>query len=248
MSGVQAQGTNAGVPIIQLQQLSVTYSRFRLGPLSAQFNVGARVALVGPNGAGKSTTMRVIAGQFRGFDGAVRFRGDDIRRLIPQVRADIGFVPEVLAGFPWMTAREHLRFLAVFFPRWDAAYADELMVRLKLDAGEKLGALSKGSRVKLSLVAAEAHRPPVLLLDEPTSGLDPVVRHTVMEMIRECAPAGGDRLVLFSTHLLEDVEWLADRVLVLADGRLKADSQIADLRADRPGVSLPEILYRLIAT
>ncbi|HEX7048754.1 MAG TPA: ABC transporter ATP-binding protein [Longimicrobiales bacterium] len=230
---------------LELRAFSVTYPLFTLEPMSLVLHGGEAVALVGPNGSGKTTTLKAIAGRLAAdYRGGIYLDGVEVRSALPAIRTSIGLVPEDLLGYRWLTVRQHLDFLRRFFPTWDRDYERSLLARLGLRDEVKLGALSKGMRVKLSFVAAEAYRPPLLLLDEPTSGLDPVVRREVIEIIRECAPPGGDRIVLFSTHLLEDVEWLAERVVVLKQGVLCADTTLEALRA-REG-SVAGALYGLL--
>lgn len=233
-------------PILALDRLEVRYPTFHLHPLSLALNPGQRVALVGPNGAGKSTTMKALAGRLPAYDGAVLLRGEEMRAQLPEARAEIGFLPEVLGAYGWMTVAEHLAFLATFYPTWDAGYAGDLAQRLGLPLGDKVGTLSKGTKVKLAFVAAESFRPPVLLLDEPTSGLDPVVRREVIDGILERFPDAGGRLVVFSTHILEDVEGLAERVVVLIDGTLRRDAAVAELRREHPHETLSNILYGIL--
>ena len=237
----------AAEPSLELDRFEVRFPRFHLRPISLSIRPGERVALVGPNGAGKSTTMKAMAGRLPGHEGTVLFRGRDMRELLPLVRSEIGFMPETLLSYGWLRVAEHLDFLATFYPSWDRGYAESLAERLRLPLGDAVGTLSKGTRLKLSFVAAEAFHPPVLLLDEPTSGLDPVVRREVIDTIAERFPAGCRRLVVFSTHLLEDVEWLADRVVVLVEGALRADASVEDLRRDRPGEALSRILFSLLS-
>jgi ABC-2 type transport system ATP-binding protein len=225
----------------------VAYPGFSLESLTLSLQAGERVALVGPNGAGKSTMLKAIGGRLPDYGGEVRVNGIDLRLQLPEARRSIGYLPETLLGYGWMTIEQHLRFLAHFFPAWDVGYAAQLLKRLELPLEAKLGTLSKGMKVKLSFVAAEAYRPETLLLDEPTSGLDPIVRRDVIEVILDRVPRGGDRSVLFSTHILEDVEWIADRVLVLSNGTLLADVAVADLRREHDGVPLSEILYSKLA-
>jgi ABC-2 type transport system ATP-binding protein len=145
-------------------------------------------------------------------------------------------------GFGWMTVREHLAFLAPFYPTWDSDYAAALAARLQLPLDTKLANLSRGNGVKLSLVAAESYRPPLLLLDEPTSGLDPVMRTDVLALVDECAPRTGPRAVLFSSHILEDIEAVADRVLILRNGELVLDASVADLLESEGGRPLTQVL------
>lgn len=232
---------------IELRDFSVVYPAFTLQPLSLGFRDGERVALVGPNGAGKSTTLNAMAGRLPQYRGEIRVDGADLRALLPWVRARIGFLPESLLGYGWMTIQQHLDFLAAFYPGWDRQYAATLLQRLDLPPAAKLGTLSKGMRVKLSFIAAEAYRPPFLLLDEPTSGLDPVVRRELIDVILERVPRGAGRVVLFSTHILEDVEWIADRVVVLAGGRLRADVSVAELQRRGQNRPLSTILYAILS-
>ncbi|MDP2958376.1 MAG: ABC transporter ATP-binding protein [Longimicrobiales bacterium] len=221
---------------------AVAYPGFTLGPLDLALAAGERVALVGPNGAGKSTALKGMVGLLPEYRGSVRFQGAEVGEDAPGVRSRVGVLPEKLLGFGWMSVQEHLDFLAEFHPTWDRDYAADLTRRVDLPPATKLANLSKGMSVKLSLVAAEAYRPPLLLLDEPTSGLDPVMRTEVLDLINECAPRDGDRTVLFSSHILEDIEAVADRVLILRDGRLIEDAEVGDLRERHPGVPLSRVI------
>lgn len=234
--------TGAGAAL-RLDGLTVRYPGFELAPLSLRVERGERVALVGENGAGKSTVMRSIAGLHRADGGRVEVEGRDLAAWGAAVRTRVGLLPERLLGFGWMTVAEHLAFLADVHPAWDAAYATELRERLAVPAGTRLANLSKGMAVKLSLVAAEAYRPPILLLDEPTSGVDPVMRRDVLDLIREVAPPDAGRVVVFSTHILEDVEAVAERVLLLRAGGLVADTTAMALRAEADERPLSEAIY-----
>lgn len=234
--------------MVSLKELSVQYPNFRLEPLSLEFSAGEKVALVGANGAGKSTTLKAIAGRSREYEGAVEIRGREVRSQLPEIRTKIGFLPERLLGFGWMSVEEHLAFLSNFFPTWDHGYARDLLRRLDLPSGSKVGTLSKGMAVKLSLIAAEASRPPILILDEPTSGIDPLMRGELLEVVNEAVPDGHDRLVLFSSHILEDIEQVSDRVVMLRQGKLVGDTTIADLRARDPESSVSQLLYSALAS
>lgn len=235
------------IPRIALSQFAVRYPSFTLSPLSLEIQPGERVALVGPNGSGKSTTLRALAGRLPDYDGFILFDGRDLRTLLPLVRREIGLLPETLTGYGWMTVREHLAFLREFYPSWDGAYAGHLADRLGVPLDKPLGRLSKGTRVKASFVAAEAYRPPLLLLDEPTSGLDPAMRGELLGAILSAVDSESDRVVLFSTHLLEDVEFVANRVLLLTNGTLQLDATVSDLCAAHRGASLARILYAALS-
>ena len=231
---------------VSVRDLRVDYPNFTLGPLDLDFQPGERVALVGANGAGKSTLLKVMAGRMTDYRGTVTVAGTEARSNLPGIRASIGFLPERLLGFGWLTVGEHLRFLSNFYPTWDDAHAADLVERLQLPLGSRVGTLSKGMAVKLSLVAAEAFRPPVLVLDEPTSSIDPVMRGELLQVINESAPAGGKRLVLYSTHILEDVERFADRVVLLRDGRMVADMSAGEVGGRDPATPMSRRLYTLL--
>jgi ABC-2 type transport system ATP-binding protein len=232
---------------VAMSDFTVAYPAFTLGPLSLSLGPGDRVALVGPNGAGKSTTLKGLVGLLPEYGGSVTFDGVDVRDGAVDVRARIGVLAEKVMGFGWMTVAEHLAFLASFYPTWDPDHAADLVRRLELPRETKLANLSKGMGVKLSLVAAEAYRPPLLLLDEPTSGLDPLMRTDVLDLIDECAPRGGDRAVVFSSHILEDIEAAADRVLILRDGVLVLDATVDELRAEDPDAPLSRTIRERLA-
>ena len=181
---------------------------------------GAVYVLVGANGAGKSTTLKVLMNLERADSGTAEVFGLDTARRGHEVRAQVGYVPERHgAGYPWMTCGRLLRHAAAYYPGWDHAYADHLTRALDLRLARKVGALSKGEARRLHLVLALAHRPPLLLFDEPTDGLDPVVRRRALSLLAEHL-ADTPTTVLISTHLVYEMESLADHVGVLRDGRL----------------------------
>ena len=232
---------------ITLRRFSVKYPAFTLEPLSLEFKAGERVAIVGPNGSGKTTTLRALAGRLTEYEGSILFDGQELRGLLPLGRRKIGLLPETLGGYGWMTVREHLAFLRDFYPSWDPEYAAHLTDRLRVPTDQLLGRLSKGTRVKVAFVAAEAYRPPLLLLDEPTSGLDPEVRGELLDTVRASVDAQPDRVVILSTHLLEDVELIADRVLLLQNGRLGLNTSVAELRESHENASVAKTLYAAIS-
>lgn len=229
---------------IELRSLAVKYPLFELKPLSVRLTGGERVALVGPNGAGKTTILRALSGSLREYDGKVLFGGTETRSLLPALRNHVGLMPERLLGFGWMTVQQHFDLLARFYDRWDREYEAALTDQLEIPYEARLGTLSSGTRAKVAFVSVEAHRPRVLLLDEPTAGLDPVMRKHLIDVVIESLDRDQRRIVLFSTHILEDVEWLAERVLILLNGKLKADRPVRGLPAD--GVPLASALLGLL--
>lgn len=216
--------------MLEARGFRVDYPDFTLGPMDFTLATGERVALLGHNGAGKSTAMRALSGRTTDYKGFLGFAGHALADTVPEVRSRIGLLPEKPAAFPWMTVGEHLTLLGALHPHWDAPYAEMLRDRLDLPIAAKVGTLSRGMGVKLSFVSAEGFRPTLLLLDEPTAGLDPGMRKAVLDMVKEAV--GGDRVVVFSTHILEDIHILADRVLVLRGGQLVKDQTLDMLRSE----------------
>lgn len=228
---------------IVLSDFRVDFPNFSMGPIELDVRAGERLALIGANGAGKSTTLNAIAGRLTEYRGRVEVGGEEVVAQAHRVRESVGLLPERLLGFGWMTVAEHIAFLSNFFPTWDKKHATELLDRLALPAKSKVGTLSKGMQIKLALIGAEAFRPPILLLDEPTSGIDPVMRGELLAVIADCAPRGGERIVVFSSHILEDVERIADRVVLLQSGSVICDMSTEALQATEPGTPISELLY-----
>jgi ABC-2 type transport system ATP-binding protein len=183
---------------------------------------GAVYVLVGINGAGKSTLFKVLMNLERPDAGTVEVFGLDTGRAGPEVRAQVGYVPERQdAPYRSMTCGRLLQHAAAFYPGWDHAYADHLTRALGVRRERRVGGLSKGETRRLQLVLALAYRPPLLLLDEPTDGLDPVVRRRALALLAEHL-ADAPTTVLISTHHIHEMESLADHVGVLREGRLVA--------------------------
>ncbi|MHB1326714.1 MAG: ABC transporter ATP-binding protein [Gemmatimonadales bacterium] len=183
---------------------------------------GAVYALVGVNGAGKSTLFKVLMNLERPDAGRAEAFGLDTGAKGPDVRVQVGYVPERQdAPYRSMTCSRLLQHVAAFYPEWDPSYADHLTRALGVRPERRVGALSKGETRRLQLVLALAHRPPLLLLDEPTDGLDPVARRRALALLAEHL-ADAPTTVLISTHHIDELESLADHVGVLRDGRLVA--------------------------
>jgi ABC-2 type transport system ATP-binding protein len=195
---------------------------FALLGVDLQVPEGAVYVLVGPNGAGKTTTLKLLLGMLKPDGGSVRVLGMDPRANGPLVRAQVGYVPERGDwGYAYMTVGRLLQHHAVYFPAWDWEYAAKLANAFELDLSRTLGKLSKGLARRVHLLLAMAHRPPLLVLDEPTDGLDPVMRDETLGMLAEHVADTGCT-VLICTHIVHEVDRLADHLGVMRDGRLTA--------------------------
>jgi ABC-2 type transport system ATP-binding protein len=217
---------------VQTRGLTKDYGQqTALRDVALQVPAGAVYLLVGPNGAGKSTTLKVLLDLVRADAGGAEVFGLDTRTRSPQVRANVGYVPERPDwGYGWMRVGRLLEHHTRYFPTWDVDYAARLAKTFELQADRKLGKLSKGQARRVHLTMALAHRPPLLLLDEPTDGLDPLMRDETLGVLAEHLME-TPTTVLISTHHVEEVERLADHIGVLRSGELRAQMSLADLRA-----------------
>jgi len=200
------------------------------------FPRGAVYGLVGANGAGKTTLIRHILGLLRAQSGSVRVFGVDPVADPVAVLSRIGYLSEENDLPGWMRVDELIRYTSAFYPKWEDAYAEELRRTFALDAAAKIKDLSKGQKARAGLLIALAHRPELLVLDEPSSGLDPIVRRDILgAVIRTIAHEG--RTVLFSSHLLEEVEEVADHVTMIARGRIVLSAPLADIKESHRSLS-----------
>jgi ABC-2 type transport system ATP-binding protein len=218
-------------PAVAIQGLTKTYRGGARGVAGLDLLVerGEIFGLLGPNGAGKSTLIRIMLDLIRPTSGRVSLLGCDVRATGPALRARVGYLPGDLRLHPRMTAAEHVRLAARVRRLPGGGDAPAIAERLGLDTGRPVGALSRGNRQKAGLVLAFMHRPEVLVLDEPTSGLDPLVQQSFAEMCREAADRGAT--VFLSSHVLPEVQRLADRVAIIRGGRLELTGSVEDLRA-----------------
>jgi ABC-2 type transport system ATP-binding protein len=216
----------SGSPMIEIQHLSRRFGRLiAVDDLSLAVEAGETVGFLGPNGAGKTTTVRTLMGFLRPTAGSCRvlgvWPGEDVG-----VRRRIGYLPGDVRIEPGMRPSQLFAWFAGL-RGVSTKRGYELSERLGLDPSRPFGTLSKGNRQKVGLVQAFLHDPEVIVLDEPSSGLDPVVQRELLAIIREAAAAGAG--VLFSSHVLPEVERIANRVAVLRTGRLVVLAPVRDL-------------------
>ena len=200
-----------------------------LDSVSVSLPRGAVYGLVGANGAGKTTLIRHILGLLRAESGSVRVFGLDPVADPVAVLSRIGYLSEENDLPGWMRVDELIRYTSAFYPKWHDAYAEQLRRAFALDPAAKIKHLSKGQKARTGLLIALAHRPELLVLDEPSSGLDPIVRRDILgAVIRTIADEG--RTVLFSSHLLDEVEEVADHVTMIHRGAIVLSAPLDDIR------------------
>ena len=229
---------SAAPPIVEVQRLTRQFDgKIALNDLSLIVPRGGVFGLIGGNGAGKTTLIRHILGMLKAQSGSVRVFGLDPVENPVAVLGRIGYLSEDRDLPNWMRVHELIRYTQAFYPNWDARYAEELREAFDLDPKAKVKTLSRGQRARAGLLIALAYRPDLLVLDEPSSGLDPVVRRDILgAIIRTIADEG--RTVFFSSHLLDEVERVADRVAIIHEGRIMLTASMDEIKESHRRMTL----------
>jgi ABC-2 type transport system ATP-binding protein len=227
-----------GDEIVCVERLSRSFGdKQALDHVSLSVKRGTVHGLIGANGAGKTTLIKHLLGLLKAEQGKVRIFGHDPVADPVAVLSRVGYLSEDTDLPSWMTIRELMRYTASFFPAWDGAYADELCQTFELDPKAKIKNLSRGQKSRAGLLASLAYRPELLILDEPSSGLDPLVRRDILNaVIRTVADDG--RTVIFSSHLLDELERVADSVALIQQGKLLYSGPLDELKANHRRLTL----------
>ncbi len=220
-------------PAVLTESLTRSYGARRgIEGLDLSVPAGSLFGFLGPNGSGKTTAIRVLLGFLRPTSGRARVLGMDPWRDSPRIKAEVGYLPGDLRLYPWLTGAAALRLFGAIRRRDLEREGRELAERFDLDLEVKAREMSRGTRQKLGLVLAMAHRPRLLVLDEPTSSLDPLMQDRLRRHLRALAAAG--HTVFFSSHTLAEVDDLCDRVAILREGRLVEEAALEELRRRSP--------------
>lgn len=218
---------------IRVQNLTKEYNRQRaVDQISFTVQPGEIVGFLGPNGAGKSTTMKIATGYLSPTDGAVEVNGFNVQTQPMDVRRSVGYLPEHNPLYLDLYVKEYLRFAGSLHNMRGSALSQRIteiieLVGLGREQHKRIGQLSKGYRQRVGLAQALLHNPPVLILDEPTTGLDPNQLAEIRQVIRD---TGRDKTVLFSTHIMQEVEAICDRVIIINRGKIVVDQPLSQLR------------------
>jgi ABC-2 type transport system ATP-binding protein len=233
--------------MIEVKGLVKTYGAKRaVDGVSFKVNRGDILGFLGPNGAGKSTTMKMITGFLRPTGGTALVDGHDVTRDPVAVKRRIGYLPESAPAYGEMTVQEFLGFIAEargFRTTAErTAQVDRAISLTHLDPvrRQSIETLSKGYKQRVGFAQALLHNPPVLVLDEPTDGLDPNQKNEVRSLIKSMA---AEKAVILSTHILEEVEAICTRVIIISQGRVVVDETPAQLQARQPGARL-DVIFR----
>lgn len=237
--------------VIELNRLSKSYGTQRgVDEVTFTVNEGEIFGFIGPNGAGKSTTIRAMLALIRPTSGSAQIFGHDSVRDAPKIARHVGYLPSETYFYDGMRVRDLLGYTARLYGVDATDRIADLTSRLNLDAARKIRDLSLGNKKKVGIVAALLHSPRLLILDEPTSGLDPLMQRTFFEILNEENERGTT--ILFSSHVLSEVQKMCDRVAILKDGKVVEVQSIDDLRSRsfrriqlRTAAPIPDAALRL---
>ncbi|MCX6194773.1 MAG: ATP-binding cassette domain-containing protein [Cytophagales bacterium] len=216
---------------IEAQNLSKTYGKqTAVQDLNFRLEEGQIVGFLGPNGAGKSTTLKMLLGLIQPSSGSVQIDGKDPQNQAVELKKQIGYLAENNPLYPEMYVREFLEFIANIHQVQNPAVRIQEVIEwvgLQKEAHKKIQELSKGYQQRVGIALAILHDPKILILDEPTSGLDPNQRDEIRDLIKSLQK---NRIILFSSHLLSEVEAICDRVLLIHQGKLVSDSPMKEIK------------------
>jgi ABC-2 type transport system ATP-binding protein len=244
----QSQGAQTGPVLIEIERLTKRFGAFTaVDNVSFSVSRGEVLGFLGPNGAGKSTTMRMLAGFMTPTEGTARIMGHDVQTDGVAARRVLGFLPEGAPTYGEMSVTGFLRFCARIRGYGGAELRDRVvnaigLTRLESVRLQPVETLSKGFKRRVGLAQALLHDPPVLVLDEPTDGLDPNQKHEVRELINQMRP---EKAIVISTHILEEVDAVCTRAIVIAAGRIVVDATPAVLRDMHPSGKLDDVFRQL---
>lgn len=216
--------------IIEIQNLTKQYGKHRgIEDVSFSIKEGEIFGFIGPNGAGKSTTIRTLLALIHPTSGSATIFGKDCIKEAPVIAQDVGYLPSETFFYEGMKVKELLDYTAKLYRKDCSVRIEELTERLKLDTSRKIRDLSFGNKKKVGIVAGLLHSPKLIILDEPTSGLDPLMQETFFEILKEENKKGAT--ILFSSHILSEVQKMCDRVAFIKEGKIISLQSIHELRA-----------------
>jgi len=227
-----------------LQNVSKSYGAVKaLKGLSVELKKGEVVGLLGPNGAGKSSLMKILTGYYKEWEGEISYDGLDLKIDLQNIQKQVGYLPENNPLYDEMFVIEYLRYVGSLYKLKNPPYKETLEKTGLLDhQRHKIQTLSKGYRQRVGLAAALIHDPQLLILDEPTTGLDPNQLVSIRKLIREL---GKDKTVLLSTHILQEVDALCDRVIIINKGEIVLDQALEELRNKQEQIIEVSFDYRI---
>lgn len=240
-------------PIISIKELSKTYgdgssSKQVLSNISIDIMHGQIIGYIGPNGAGKSTTIKILSGIIEDFSGDVSILGMDIRKNALEIKRRIGYIPENAALYDVLTPIEYLQFIGQLYGMDKAGIIEKAKNLLELFdlasvSKQRINTFSKGMKQKVLLISGLIHNPDIIFLDEPLSGLDTNAVIVVKEVLRQLAREG--KTIFYSSHIMDVVEKISDRIILILDGRVIADGSFDELSKTNNDQSLENLFAKL---
>lgn len=236
------------IELVDLRMQYKTDGKWILNGVNLSVSPGQVVGYIGPNGAGKSTTVKIILGMLTNYSGKVSIFGEDIKSNPIDYKSRIGYVPELANLYDSLTGREYLNFVGKLYNLSDKSISDKSFELFKLfgieDAlNSRVASYSKGMKQKLMIIASMMHNPEILFLDEPITGLDANAVMIFKSLLKKLSEKG--KTVFYSSHIMEVVEKISDRIIVLNDGIVVADGHFEDLKASEHQESLQDIFNQL---
>ena len=227
-----------------LQNVSKSYGAVKaLKGVSVTLKKGEVVGLLGPNGAGKSSLIKILTGYYKEWEGQISYEGLDLKTDLQRIQKQVGYLPENNPLYNEMYVVEYLKYVANLYKLDNPPYKEILKKTGLLDhQRHKIQTLSKGYRQRVGLAAALIHDPQLLILDEPTTGLDPNQLVEIRKLIRQL---GKDKTVLLSTHILQEVDALCDRVIIINKGEIVLDQALEELRSKQEQIIEVSFDYRI---
>jgi ABC-2 type transport system ATP-binding protein len=213
---------------IEIRGLKKSFGRFQLGPLDLTVPQGAIYGLIGPNAAGKTTTLDLIMGMGDADAGSITVLGLDHRRDEVAMKLQVAYASPAVSYLAWGKVWKLIRFVRGFYPSWDEAYCEQLLLNLQVIPEAAISTLSFGTRVKLGLILALSWRPKIMILDEPTAGLDAVSKKQIFSELL-AAMQNEERTVIISSHGLSDLERFADNIGMIKNGQLLLEGPTSEL-------------------
>lgn len=205
--------------MLRVENLSKKFDNFKLTNISFNLEEGYIMGLIGPNGSGKTTLIKLIMGLLQPDEGKIYFKGEDISKNTTEFKENIGFVYDNLYFYEHLKVKDFMNMISGFYKNFDKDKFENYLLKFNINKNLRISNLSKGQSIKLMLAKAISHEAKLLILDEPTSGLDPIFRKEMIHILQE-ELEGGDKSVIISTHIIQDLSRAADYITFINNGEL----------------------------